>query len=522
MNDLLHSLIPNPYSLFPHPMSRLFNSLGSRLIITHILVAITVLIVVGVALLATVPPLQRALTLRHLAASRQASLLLSRQVVKLAQNDNTAQRQRLWQALQEQAQAQDIRILLINPTTQKITFDTANRLTGTTWQESLAVEPQPLRWWRLLPGNRVVRNQTLRGSIRLEGTSWLYVAGPLPPGREADARFLVVMRPPSSLWNALRTLTEEVPPLLLASVLLILLAIIYLLSAWVASSVTRNLMPVILGTQQVAAGKLDYRVPTDQASLREVALLARSFNRMAERVQQSQQAQRDFIANVSHDLKTPLTSIQGFAQALLDGTATTPTAQARATEIIHNEAQRLGKLVNELLAALNLDSGQLQLNRQPLDLNPQLADLLRAYRTRSESSGIHLTWQLAASPLMINADPDYLQRAFINLLDNAFTHTPSGGRITVRTTSITASTPAERFAEVEIIDTGKGIPSSDLPYIFDRFYQVDKSRSGQRGFGLGLSIVRGIVEAHNGAVGVDSQPGTGSRFWVQLPLVNNE
>jgi len=132
-----------------------------------------------------------------------------------------------------------------------------------------------------------------------------------------------------------------------------------------------------------------------------------------------------------------------------------------------------------------------------------------------------LSWQLAASSLMVSADPDYLQRAFTNLLDNAFTHTPNGGKITVRT-RITASTPAEHFAEVEIIDTGKGIPSSDLPYIFDRFYQVDKSRSGQRGFGLGLSIVRGIVEAHHGVVGVDSQPGAGSRFWVQLPLVTNQ
>ena len=329
------------------------------------------------------------------------------------------------------------------------------------------------------------------------------------------------MRQPSSLSNALRALTDEVPPLLIAGVLLIILGIIYLLSVWVAGSVIRNLTPVITGTQQIASGKLDYRVPTDVSSLREVALLAQSFNRMAERVQQSQQAQRDFVANVSHDLKTPLTSIQGFAQALLDGAAANPTTQARAAQIIHSEAQRLDKLVNELLEAMNLDGGQLQLNCRPFDLNQHLADLLHAYQPRSENSGIKLVWQPAAAPLVIHADADYLQRVFRNLLDNAFTHTPSGGTITVSTTTITMPAKAGPSVEVLIADTGKGIPASDLPYIFDRFYQVDKSRSGKRGFGLGLSIVRGIVEAHGGAVGVESIQDRGSRFWVRLPLPAN-
>jgi len=301
-------------------------------------------------------------------------------------------------------------------------------------------------------------------------------------------------------------------------VLLTILGIIYLLSVWVAGSVIRNLTPVITGTQQIAAGRLDYRVPTDGSSLREVALLAQSFNGMAERVQQSQQAQRNFVANVSHDLKTPLTSIQGFAQALLDGAAMNPTAQARAAEIIHSEAQRLDKLVNELLEAMNLDSGQLQLNRQPFDLNQHLADLLHAYTVRSEQSDIKLVWQPVTTPLVIHADVDYLQRVFSNLLDNAFAHTPSGGTITVRTTTVMLLGKGERAVEVSLADTGKGIPSRDLPYIFDRFYQVDKSRSGKRGFGLGLSIVRGMVEAHGGTVGVESTEGRGSRFWVRLPL----
>ncbi len=505
-------------------MQHLFRSLGTRLIITHILVAITVLIVVGVALLATVPPIQRALTFRHLASSRQASLLFSRQLASQGPNNKIPQRQLLVQVLQDQAQTQNIRILLVNPATQKITFDTANHLTGTTWLESLSSDPVALRWWqrlfsnRALSGNRVLRNQTIRNTARLENELWFYVAGPITPGRGAEALFLIVMRQRVPLWQTLRTFTEEVPPLLIAGVFLAILAMIFLLSTWVAGSVTRSLAPVITGTQQIAAGNQDYRVPVDASSLREVAQLAASFNRMAERVQQSQQAQREFVANVSHDLKTPLTSIQGFAQALIDGAAAHPAAQARAAEIIHAEAQRLSKLVNQLLEAMNLDSGQLQFNLQLLELNQNLGDLFNSYAARSESSRIIFKWQPSAAPLIVNADLNYLPRVFTNLLDNAFIHTPSGGSITILAQRLTAPDKAAAFAEISIVDTGKGIPAADLPYIFDRFYQVDKSRSGKRGFGLGLSIVQDIVEAHGGTVGVESMENLGSRFWVRLPL----
>jgi two-component system OmpR family sensor kinase len=504
-------------------MQRFFGSLGNRLILTHILVATAVLVVVSVALLATVPPLQRGLAFRRLSGSRQTSLLLSRHSAKFAPNDNTPAHPLLLQMLQDQARTQDVRILLVNPQNQQIVFDTANNLTSTNWPESLAAEAPRLRWWPQLSGNKQAtaaqtgRNQIIRGSTRLAGGLWFYVAGPFFE-RAPDDLFIVLMRQRTSLWRAFGTLTEEVPPWIIASVLLAILAIIYLLSAWVAGSVTRNLAPMITGTQQIASGNVDYRVPAQASSLREVALLAASFNRMAERVQQSQQAQRDFVANVSHDLKTPLTSIQGFAQALVDGAATHPAAQARAAEIIYAEAQRLDKLVNQLLEAMNLDSGQLQLNQQPLDLNQNLGDLLSGYAARSESSGITLKWQPSATPLIVNADLNYLQRVFTNLLDNAFIHTPRGGSITIHTQRITAPDKSATFAEITLADTGKGIPAADLPHIFDRFYQVDKSRSGKRGFGLGLSIVRGIVEAHNGTVGVESVENLGSRFWVRLPL----
>ncbi|CAN5711173.1 hypothetical protein BH10CHL1_BH10CHL1_08250 [soil metagenome] len=501
-------------------MQRLFRSLGTRLIITHILVAIAVLIVIGALLLASVPPLQRALIFRSLVSNRQASLIINRQIA--SQNNKGAPRQLLFQALQDQAKTQEIRVLLANPTTQKIIFDTANTLTGTTWLASLSEDPAALRWWQRLFNNRAfnrtARNQTIRNTVRLEDGLWFYVAGPLTPNRGAEALFLIVMRPRVPLWQTLRTVTEEVSPLLMVGVLFAILLMIYLLSAWVAGSVTHSLAPVIAGTQQLAAGNQDYRVPVDHSSLQEMAQLALSFNRMAERVQQSQQAQREFVANISHDLKTPLTSIQGFAQALIDGAATNPATQARAAEIIHAEAQRLGKLVNELLEAMNLDSGQLQFAPQPLDLNQNLGDLLNSYLARSEDSGIALKWQAAPTPLMVNADLNYLPRVFTNLLDNAFSHTPRGGSITVQAQRLNPVGKAPAFAEISIIDTGKGIPEADLAYIFDRFYQVDKSRSGKRGFGLGLSIVQGIVEAHGGTVGVSSVENLGSRFWVRLPL----
>ena len=505
-------------------MRRFLSSLGRRLIFTHMLVAAIALLIVVALLLAAVVPIQRELVYRRLADSMTLGVIWTRAVTRLEAGGalraaTLLSRQRLLAILREQATVQAVRILVVDGAQHKVLFDTSDTLQGATWTAALQAENPPLR--RFFPLQRyraAAPNNIARGMLRLDKQRWLYMATPLLPAGSPDALFLVAMQPQP-------TLPKAIEPLLAfwAFVsLLVLLLIVALLSVWISRTVARNLQPVIRGTQAIAGGDLSYRIPAAASSLDEVVAVAESFNRMAEQVQQSRQAQRDFVANVGHDLKTPLTSIQGFAQALEDGAAADPAAKVRAASIIRSESQRLGKLVEELLELARLDGNALRLKCQPLDIDEELAHLIDSYAERSRAANVQLRFQPAAAGLKLTADRERLRRVFSNLLDNALTHTPPGGAVTVSTQRVAGDANQTAWLEVTVTDTGKGIPAGDLPHLFERFYQVDKARSGRRGSGLGLSIVQEIVEAHGGKVGVESVPGLGSRFWVRLPTSSRQ
>jgi two-component system sensor histidine kinase ResE len=221
---------------------------------------------------------------------------------------------------------------------------------------------------------------------------------------------------------------------------------------------------------------------------------------------------RDFVANVSHELKTPLTSIQGFAQAILDGTAGDGAAREHAARVIFDESQRLKRLVEELLDLARLDAGQAALSLASVDLTALLADVVDRMQPPAQEKGVRLSAQVGALPALV-ADGDRLAQVFTNLIDNAIKHTPAGGEVRV------AAEAQAEFISVSVEDSGTGIPVADLERIFERFYQVDRSRrSGpERGAGLGLAISREIVVAHGGAISAESRPGLGSRFTLRLP-----
>jgi signal transduction histidine kinase len=245
---------------------------------------------------------------------------------------------------------------------------------------------------------------------------------------------------------------------------------------------------------------------------------------MAEQVKASQQSQRDFLANVSHDLKTPLTSIQGFAQAITDGAANGPESVRRSAGIIRDEAQRMSRMVTELLDLARIESGQIVMRREAVHLSAVLGDCVDKLALRAQQSGIKLEVQVPNDLPVITGDGDRLAQVFTNLLDNALKHTQAGGKITVAARPLTGSSIVRRgktwpaAVEVSVGDTGSGIPPEDLSRIFERFYQVDKSRQRSGGLGLGLAIVKQIVEAHYGAIHAESVVGLGSRFVVTLPL----
>ncbi len=228
-------------------------------------------------------------------------------------------------------------------------------------------------------------------------------------------------------------------------------------------------------------------------------------------VRRIEAGRRDFVANASHELKTPLTAIRGFAERLAD--AELPDANAKhAVEAIVGNAKRLGALVEDLLELSRIESGSVPLRAEPIAAGELVQRLLRELdpRLRAGELDSEITIEGAGR---VFADRNALEQVLANLLDNAIKYTPAGGHVAVRVR------PApEARVRIEVEDSGLGIPRKDLPRIFERFYRVDPSRSrALGGTGLGLAIVKHQVQAMGGQLGVESQLGDGSRFWIELP-----
>ena len=227
-------------------------------------------------------------------------------------------------------------------------------------------------------------------------------------------------------------------------------------------------------------------------------------------LRRSEAVRRDFVANASHELKTPLTSIRGYAERL--GDLALPAAAAAAVDAIESNARRLHALVEDLLELSRIESGKLPLHPEPVDVAETARRLLREREPRVRAGGLAVE---VASEGDVRAwgDRRAVEHVLGNLLDNALQYTPAGGRI-----EVAVRPGAGRFLHVSVSDTGIGIPRKDLTRIFERFYRADPGRSrALGGTGLGLAIVKHLVQAMGGRLGVESQPGRGSRFWVELP-----
>lgn len=342
-----------------------------------------------------------------------------------------------------------------------------------------------------------------RGVVRDEsGDSWLLVARPLPDGQR------LILAQPAPRVRVLAVFGDELlAPIgraaLAAACLSLVLAA--LMARWIAAPLQRLAAAARAVTGRQTPPPLKPEGPT------EVRAVTAAFNEMARRVQAVHQSQRDFVANVSHELRTPLTSIGGFAQAVLDGTADSPDAVRRSASVIHAEAERMRRLVEELLDLARLEAEAPDMRREPLTLEPILRAAVEAVRPRAAAAGISLDVRIDKLPL-VSGDADRLRQVVDNLLDNAIKHTPSGGRLTLTA----AATERGRQIEMVVEDTGVGIPPEDLPRVFERFYRVDKSRPAAGGTGLGLAICKEIVEAHGGSIRVESRVGEGTRVVVGL------
>ena len=260
--------------------------------------------------------------------------------------------------------------------------------------------------------------------------------------------------------------------------------------------------------QKIASGDLKQRITTQSQD--EIGTLATTFNQMADSLAKHEELRRNMIADVAHELRTPLTVIQGNLEAMLDGVLPT-SPQEIAT--IRDEAALLTRLVADLRLLSLAESGQLKLERVRTNIAELTTHAVEPFHLQAQSSQVELKLELASNLPQVEVDTDRITQVIRNLLSNALRHTPEGGQVTI---SCERDTPHQ--VVITVSDTGEGISPADLPFVFDRFYRADKSRSRiSGGSGIGLTIVKQLVEAHGGTVWVENQPPRGTTFGFSLP-----
>ncbi len=353
---------------------------------------------------------------------------------------------------------------------------------------------------------RNLLGRTSQTAVDANGDIWLYTSS-----RLTDNKVLVVAAPRPRVPIVNIFADQFLLPIVEGGVIAFLFSLVlaYMLSRWVADP----LQQIVVAARNYPSEDMQ---PVNPQGPHEVQDLTRAFNSMIARVESSQQSQRDFVANVSHELKTPLTSIQGFAQAILDDTADTPEARKQAAQIIYDESARMHRMALDLLDLARLEAGTADLKMSAVDVDVLLRSIVEKFSPQATKAGVVLQVNIPDHLPVIMADGDRLAQVFTNLVDNALKFTPANGQVTL------SAKKAGAELEVSVTDSGIGVQSEALSRLFDRFYQADASRSragGEgHGAGLGLAIVKEIVQAHGGKIGVRSQVGHGTTFTIQLPL----
>ncbi len=306
---------------------------------------------------------------------------------------------------------------------------------------------------------------------------------------------------------------------ILAGLLGFALGLSIFLAIVLSSSTTRSFHQVVAAATQISAGNLGVRVPMNSHD--EVGRLASAFNDMVERVEASfnkerdlELARRELIASVSHDLRTPLASIRAMVESINDGVVTDPDTVKRYLKTLEVEVENLSQLINDLFELSQMDAGVLKLEMETSSLTDLISDTLESMSVQvtAEGKNLHLKGSVEGEVAYVMMDPRRVQRVLYNLVQNAIRYTPSDGSVQILARDIGTE------VQVEVKDTGEGIPPEELSRIFDRFYRTEQSRSrGSGGTGLGLSIAKGIVEAHGGRLWVESAIGKGSTFGFALP-----
>ena len=373
-------------------------------------------------------------------------------------------------------------------------YERENRFAG----EQLGVDLSGLR-----PG------ESWEGEVEAPGGEQLtYIVVALPAAAEEAQGFCcVAVAGVSAAQGAV--LGDLATRLLIAG--LVALVIASLVGLALSRSIYRPVQLVAAAARNVARGSLRQRVAVGGSQ--EARELAQSFNQMTEEVERQQTALRDFLANVSHDLQTPLTSINGFSRALMDDIVE-EEGRPNAYRIIEDESRRLLRLVEGLLDLSRIEAGQVRVERAPVALGILMDHIGDLFTLRAEELDVQLAVESNETPDALG-DWDRLEQVLGNLVDNALRHTPPGGRVT-----LSARAESETSVSMSVADTGVGIPEEAIPHLFDRYYKSDRP-GAQGGTGLGLAIARELVRAQEGEIHVLSSQEVGTTFRVILRVADD-
>jgi two-component system OmpR family sensor kinase/two-component system sensor histidine kinase BaeS len=278
------------------------------------------------------------------------------------------------------------------------------------------------------------------------------------------------------------------------------------LGALLSRNLTAPLQHLATAARAVAGGDLDQQVQTEGSE--EMVEVAQAFNEMTAALSESERKRQNMVADVAHELRTPLSVLQGNLRAILDDVY--PLEKPEISRL-YDESRLLSRLVDDLRELALADAGQLRLHLRPTDVAQIIRSAVESLAPAAQAGEVMLSSRVADDLPIVQADPDRVAQVLRNLLVNAVRHTPPGGSVTV-----TAGLTADAI-EVAVSDTGEGIAADDLPYVFERFWRADPARTRTGGTGLGLSVAQSLVEAQGGRMWVESIPGKGSTFRFTLP-----
>lgn len=463
-------------------------TLRVRLFGTYVLIVVICLIIVAIATAALLQGYRDRLTMEKM---DNIARPISVQIRSLTTAATTAEN--IWTSLQAQAEKNNVYIFVID-TNGKIVRQITPNATDTPIRLSNTALP-------------VTISEAVQGKFTTaDGRIFIYAAYPLTKLTSASIASLEAVVVAAPRARSLAVLAGLIVPFTVGGIIALITSLI--IAIIFARSIYKPLNKVTEAAHKVAKGDYEQKVPEEGP--REVQELAAGFNHMTEQVKQSQLQLRHFVADVSHELKSPLTAIQGFSQALIDGTANDEQTRTKAANIINAESKRMRRQVDELLDLSRMQSGQFKMAKETVNVSEILKHCHDIFEVQAKEKNVQLKMTLE-NPLLVIGDSDRLEQLFSNLLDNAVKNTPSGGK-----EQTIARKTADGFVEVKVIDEGPGIHPEHLPHVFERFYQVTGVRTG---VGLGLTIAREIVRAHGGTIEARSEPGEGAEFIVRLPAV---